>query len=74
MRYVPSLVYSLNPSPLLHFPSVAVWKSRKQSSICISSHMSDVRIEKMVEASYCVGAVIVRTANKAKVYQATYCL
>ena len=34
--------------------------------------MSDVRTEKMVEASYCVGAVIVRTVNKAKVYQATY--
>ena len=34
--------------------------------------MSDVRIEKMVEASYYVGAVIVRTANKTKVYQATY--
>ena len=34
--------------------------------------MSDVRIEKMVEGSYCVGAVIVRTVNKEKVYQATY--
>ena len=29
-------------------------------------------IEKMVEGSYCVGAVVVRTVNKAKVYQATY--
>ena len=42
----------------------------KQSSICTSSHMSDVRTEKMVEVSYCVGAVIVRTVNKGKVYQA----
>ena len=62
-------VYRLLPSPSLHSPSLVVWK---QSTICTSSHMNDVRIEKMVEGSYCMGAVIVRTVNKAKVYQATY--
>ena len=59
---------SLSPRFLLHIPSLA----GKQSSISVSSHKSDVRIEKMVEGSYCVGVVIVRTVNKAKVYQGTY--
>ena len=63
--YTHTILYMYMSPVLPSFPSLAVQKSRRGP--VIFAHVSDVRIERIVERVFlCVGAVQLRTSKRAK--------